>query len=89
MDLIKVLFTGGIFIIGFLSFLLVGFNMLLNSKLDPVKENQARLETDIKEIKGKIDLLLKAAPKARHDDFNAKLDREFKKGMLSPEGRKI
>ena len=43
MDL-AVLFTAGVFLIGFLSFLLVGVNTLLKYKIDPLKENQARFE---------------------------------------------
>ena len=49
MDL-TVLFSAGIFLIGFLSLLLVGFNTLLNDKIEPLKENQARLESMIKQL---------------------------------------
>ena len=38
------LFTAGIFLIGFLAFLLAGFSALLNAKIDPLKANQTRLE---------------------------------------------
>ena len=65
MELISVLFTGGIFIIGFLSLLLVGINTLLNAKLEPLKENQAllkenqsRFDKRLEKLESKIDLLL-------------------------------
>ena len=46
------LFSFGIFLIAFLSLLLVGFQQMLN----PLKENQARLESEIKEMKADIEL---------------------------------
>ena len=52
------LFTAGIFFIGFLALLLTGFNSLLNAKIEPLKENQARFDGELKEIKGKLDQLL-------------------------------
>ena len=52
------LFTAGIFFIGFLALLLTGFNTLLNSKIDPVKEDITELKADISRIETKLDQLL-------------------------------
>ena len=52
------LFTAGIFFIGFLALLLTGFNSLLNAKIEPLKENQTRLEKRMDSMEGKLDLLL-------------------------------
>ena len=51
-------FTAGIFLISFLALLLAGFNALLNSKIGPLKENQARFDAELKEIKSKLDQIL-------------------------------
>ena len=57
MDL-SLLFTAGIFFISFLALLLGGFNFLLNAKIEPLKKNQDRFETELKEIKSKLNQLL-------------------------------
>ena len=51
------LLTAGIFFISFLAFLLVGFNSLLNAKIDPINKDitklemgQKKLETGLKEL---------------------------------------
>ena len=48
-----------------LSFLLLGVNSLLNTKIEPLKDNQARfdnelkeIKTELKEIKSKLDQLI-------------------------------
>ena len=55
------LFIAGIFLIGFLALLLTGFNTLLNAKIEPLKDNQARFDSELKEIKAKLDQLLAKA----------------------------
>ena len=40
------------------SFLFVGFNALLSAKIKPIEENQARFESELREIKSKLDQLL-------------------------------
>ena len=38
-----------------LSFLLLGFNAQLNAKIEPVKENQARFESELKENQARFE----------------------------------
>ena len=44
------LLTAGIFFISFLAFLLVGFNSLLNAKIDPINKDITKLEMGQKEL---------------------------------------
>ena len=41
-----------------LALLFTGFNYLLNAKLGPIEKNQARFDSELKEIKTKLDQLL-------------------------------
>ncbi len=41
---LTLLFTAGIFLIGFLALLLTGMNTILNAKIEPLKDNQARFD---------------------------------------------
>ena len=52
------LFSFGIFFIGFLSLLLVGFNSLLNAKIEPLKDNQSKLEAGQAKLEAKLDQLI-------------------------------
>ena len=59
------LFTAGIFFIGvlaffvgFLALLLTGFNMMLNAKIEPIKEKQALFDKRLSAIESKLDQLL-------------------------------
>ena len=77
MTLAAVLFSGGIFLLGFLSLLLVGFSALLNAKLQPLKENQARFDVELKEVKGELKILKagQASLEKRLDILEKKLDK--------------
>ena len=70
----SVMFSAGIFLIGFLSFLLVGFNTLLNAKIRPLEK---RLDSHVADTTKKIDNL--ADGQKRLEDgqkqLEAKLDR--------------
>ena len=50
----------GIFFIGFLALLLTGFNALLNAKIEPLKDNQVRMEKRMDGIESKLDQLIAA-----------------------------
>ena len=54
MEIVQIILTTGIFLIAFLALLLSGMRAMLNSFIQPVKDNQARMETEIKEIKSEI-----------------------------------
>ena len=54
--IIPTLLTGGIFLIGFLSLLLVSFNAMLS----PIRQNISRLDTDIKATKQELKIDIKA-----------------------------
>ena len=54
MEIVQIILTTGIFLIAFLALLLSGMRAMLNSSIQPVKDNQARMETEIKEIKSEI-----------------------------------
>ena len=61
---LKAFLTAGILIVGFLSLLVFivvfSFNILLNSKIDPVKENQAEMKAQMKADKIEIKAEIKA-----------------------------
>ena len=44
-------FLAGTLLIGFMFFLFLGFNIILNSKLDPITKNQSRFDKEIKDLK--------------------------------------
>ena len=45
----------GIFFIGFLALLLTGFNALLNAKIEPLKDNQVRMEKRMDGFEKRLD----------------------------------
>ena len=63
----KELFTAGIFLISFLSLLLISFNAMLSARITPVKENISRLDSRI----DRLETDLKSEIRAMND----KLDR--------------
>ncbi len=60
------LFTAIIAIMAILSFLLLGVSAMLSAQVTPLKENQARLESEIKIVKTEMN--------NRMDRMEAKLD---------------
>ncbi len=52
------LFTAGIFLIGFLSLLLVSFNAMLDARITPIKEDIHRVETRMDHLDSKLDKLI-------------------------------
>ena len=62
----KPLFTAIITIMAILSFLLLGVSAMLSAQVTPIKENQARLESEIKIVKVELN--------NRMDRIEAKLD---------------
>ena len=52
------LLTAGIFFMAFLALLLSGTKAMLNASIDPVKENQARMEKRIDTLELKLDQVL-------------------------------
>ena len=73
----KELFTAGIFLISFLSLLLISFNAMLSARITPVKENinrldarMDRLETEIKaEIRELRTLIISGQAKDKRADI--------------------
>ena len=51
---LKNYFTAGIFLISFLSLLLVSFNAMLSARIAPVKEGITELKSDITDLKSDI-----------------------------------
>ena len=49
-NIIPIILTFGIFLIAFLSFLLVGFQAMLN----PIKDNQAKLESEMTKLESEM-----------------------------------
>ncbi len=63
--LVALLLTGGVFLVAVLAFLLKGVSAMLkstennfNTKVELLKDNQTRMESEIKEVKIKLDKLL-------------------------------
>ena len=52
------LFSGLSFLVVFIALLLAGFNSMLNTKIEPIKENQARFERRLDRIETKLDQVL-------------------------------
>ena len=52
------LFTAIIAFTAVLSFLLIGMNSILDAKITPIKENQARMEKRMDRMESKLDQLL-------------------------------
>jgi len=53
----ELLFTAGIFFIGFLALLLAGFNALLEAKIDPIKKDIGHLESRLDKVEERLDKL--------------------------------
>ncbi len=53
-SLIAVLLTGGVFLLAFQAFLLKGVNAMLSAKIEPLKDNQVRIEAEVKEMKAEV-----------------------------------
>ncbi len=66
---LPLLLTAGIFLLAFLAFLLSGVNALLNAKIEPLKDNQVRMETEIKGIQSEIKEI-----QSEQKEITAKLD---------------
>ena len=73
---LPLLLTAGIFLLAFLAFLLSGVNALLNAKIEPLKDNQVRLEVEIKEIKSEQKEIMAEQKEimAEQKEITAKLD---------------
>ncbi len=75
------LFTAGIFLIGFLSLLLVSFNAMLASRITPIKEDIHRIDSRIDRLDSRIDRLdsridqVESRIKTQMDRMNDKLDK--------------
>jgi len=65
----ELLFTAGIFFIGFLALLLAGFNALLEAKIDPIKKDIGHLESRLDKMEGRLDKV-----EERLDKLESKLD---------------
>ena len=50
----KELLAGATFVILYTGFIFAGFSWMLSSKTDPIKENQTRVESEIKVVKAEL-----------------------------------
>ena len=57
MEVIQIVLTTGLFLIALLAFLLSGMKAILNASINPLKENQARMEKEITAVKSDIGTL--------------------------------
>ena len=77
-------FIAGSFLIGCLSLLAIGiifgFNTLLNAKIEPLKENQVRLEKKIDEVKSGLEKQI--------DSLKEDMNRQFDQLMAKKIARK-
>ena len=74
--LIALLLTGGIFLFAFQAFLLKGVHAMLTAKIDPLKENQERIEKDLNQFKTEVNAKFKEANN-RFEEVNNKLDNKL------------
>ncbi len=66
-----------------LSFLLVGFNSLLNAKIDPLKNNQKRMESEIKNNQKRMESEIKNNQKRMESEIsNVTVEQENIKNIL-------
>ncbi len=83
--LFALLLTGGIFLFAFQAFLLRGVNAMLDSKTEPLKENQVRMEKDLNQLEKDINQLKESHIRMESElnqfkvEVNVKLDKLLSK----------